>query len=96
MNNLMKLVKDFIEDESKKGPVTVTVTEERNGMTVPLTGLTFKDGRFVGLDGSVVTIEGYLNRLIKYCTRDIRIFVNSVLLTDIKPREILLLTYDPS
>lgn len=85
-------IKNFIEDESKKGSVKILIYENKSGRMI--SNLSFKDGKFEGLEGSI-TIDGYMNRIVQFCTKDILIYINEILITDIKPRKIYQLEYFP-
>lgn len=89
---MIKNIKDFIEDETKKGLVTVSIYESSSKKLI--SNLSFKNGKFEGIEGTI-TIDGYLNRIIQHCRKDINIYINNVLLTDIKPREIYLIEHIP-
>lgn len=93
-------INEFIDDALKAGDLNVTVVYCVNGDTnmmkeVGKSQLTFNsEGRIKGSE-SMVTIHGYLQRLVKYSRKNIMIYLNNQALTDIVPKPIYQIEHIP-
>lgn len=74
-------IKEFIKVELNKGDVIVEVLRLSDQQRSRL--IFNNDGKMKGSVNSI-TIYGYLDRLVRFSRQNILIYVNNILLTDIK------------